>query len=124
MGSSLSGILAILFMDRLECGVIDLYNISNPYDRYVDDIYSQASDEKEADAFHSTMNSAHPRIQFEIEKPNTSLDGRSLSLLDFTVTIRPDGNTEFEFYKKKPIFMNYKSAIPKKTKRNIIRNEM
>ena len=124
MGSSLSGILAILFMDRLECGVIDLYNISNPYDTYVDDIYSQASDEKEADAFHSTMNSAHPRIQFEIEKPNTSLDGRSLSLLDFTVTIRPDGNTEFEFYKKKPIFMNYKSAIPKKTKRNIIRNEM
>ncbi|CAB3997609.1 Hypothetical predicted protein [Paramuricea clavata] len=126
MGSSLSGILAILFMDSLECGVIDLYNISNPYDRYVD-IYSQASDEKEADTFHSIMNSAHPRILFEIEKPNTSPDGRSLSLLDFTVTIGPDGNTEFEFYKKKakkPICINYKSAIPKKTKRNIIRNKM
>ena len=81
MGSSLSGILAILFMDRLERGVINLYNISNPYDRYVDEIYSQASDEKEADAFHSTMNLAHKRIQFEIEKPNNSPNGQSLSLL-------------------------------------------
>ncbi len=73
------------------------------------------------------MNSAHPRIQFEIEKPNSSLDGQSLSLslLDFTVTIKPDGDTEFEFYKKKakkPVFLNYRSAIPNKTKRSIIRN--
>ena len=128
MGSSLSGILAILFIDRLKPGVIDHYNISNPYDRYVDDIHSQASDENEADTFHSAMNSTHPRIQFEIEKPNTSLNGQSLSLslLDFTVTIKPDGDTEFEFYKKKakkPVFLNYRSAIPNKTKRSIIRNE-
>ena len=32
---------------------IDINNIPNPYDRYVDDVYSQASDEKEADTFHS-----------------------------------------------------------------------
>ncbi len=58
------------------------------------------------------MNSAHPRIQFEIDKPNASLDGQSLplSLLDFMVTIKPDGDTEFEFNKKKakkPVFLNY-----------------
>lgn len=88
---------------------------------------SQASNENEADLLHSVVNSAHPRIQFDIEKPNTSPNGQSLSLLDFTVTIKSDGKTQFEFYKKKakkPIFLNYKSAIPKKTKRNIIRNEL
>ena len=39
-------------MDRLKPGVIDHYHISNPYDRYVDDIYSQASDENEADTYY------------------------------------------------------------------------
>lgn len=32
MGSSLSGILAILFMDKLERGVLTLYNLTNPYE--------------------------------------------------------------------------------------------
>ena len=127
MGSSLSGMLAILFMNRLERGVLDLHHIPIPYDRYVDDIYSQAPDEKEADSFHEAMNSAHPRISFEIEKPTVSANGKSLSLLDFTVTIKPNGSTEFEYYQKKakkPIFVHYKSSLPSKTKRNIVHNEI
>ena len=91
-------------------------------------MYSQASDEKEADAFHSAMNSAHPRIQFEIEKPTTFPNGsQSLSLLDFTLTITPAGDTVFEFFKKKtkkPIFLNYRSATSNKVKKNVIYNEI
>ena len=33
MGSSLSGILAILFMDKLERGVLNLYHLADPYKR-------------------------------------------------------------------------------------------
>ena len=120
--------IAILFMNRLERGVLDLHHIPIPYDRYVDDIYSQAPDEKEADSFHEAMNSAHPRISFEIEKPTVSANGKSLTLLDFTVTIKPNGSTEFEYYQKKAkktIFVHYKSSLPSKTKRiNIVHNEI
>ena len=54
------------------------------------------------------------------------LRGLSLSLLDFKVTVSKDGKSSFEFYKKsakKPLFVHHKSAIPKKSKTNFIRNE-
>ena len=127
MGSNLSGILAILFMHKLESGVLNTYHPSTLYNRYVDDICNQAQDEHEADAFHLAMNSAHPKIKFEIEKPTESNNGLSLALLDFKVTIKTNGDTEFDFFRKsarKPIFVHYESAIPNKTKRNIIINEI
>ena len=79
-----------------------------------------------ADRFHHTMNSLHPKPKFEIEKPETTPNGLSLSLLDFKVTITEDGRNSFEFYKtsaKKPLFVHHQSAIPKKSKINFIRNE-
>ena len=68
----------------------------------------------------------HPNLKFEIEKPETSPSGLSLSLLDFKVIISKDGNSSFEFYKKpakKPLFVHHQSAIPTKSKLNLIRNE-
>ena len=127
MGSSLSGILAILFMHRLESGVLNTYQPPTSYSRYVDDTYNQAPDEQGADEFHLAMNSAHPKIKFEIEKPIQSDNGLSLALLDFKVTIKASGDTEFDFYRKsarKSTFVHYKSAIPGNTKRNIIKNEI
>ena len=79
-----------------------------------------------ANQFHSTMNNLHPKLKFEIEKPEITPSGHSLSLLDFKVTISKDGKSSFEFYKKtakKPIFVHHQSAIPKKSKINFIRNE-
>ena len=73
----------------------------------MDDIYNQAQDEHEADAFHLAMNSAHPKIKFEIEKLTESNNGFSLALLDLKVTIKTNGDTEFDFYRKsatKPTF--------------------
>jgi len=63
----------------------------SPYRRYVDDIYLQTTGEEMADQFHYTMNSLHPKLKFEIEKPEITPNGLSLPLLDFNVTISKDG---------------------------------
>ena len=124
MGSSISGILAILFMDKLETIALSSHLSISPYRRYVDHIYLQITGEDMADQFHHTMNNLHPKLKFEIEKPETTPNGLSLSLLDFKVTISKDGKSSFEFYKKsakKPLFVHHKSAIPTKSKTNVSR---
>ena len=119
MGSNISAILAILFIDRLE--TIALYK------RHVDDIYLQTTSEDMADQFHSTMNNLHPKLKFEIEKPEITPNGHSLSLLDFKVTISKDGKSSFEFYKKKNSKETNIRSPPisdtEKSKINFIRNE-
>ncbi len=91
----------------------------------MDDIYAQAANESDADCFHYHMNHQHPNIKFEIETPNLTSKGSSLSLLDFTVHLTEEGKAELEFYKKakKPLFVYHKSALLKHFKVNIIRNE-
>ena len=82
--------------------------------------------EETADHFHKIINNVHPDLKFEIEKPQTTPNGQSLSLLDFKVTISQDGNSSVEFYKKpakKPLFVHYQSAMPTKSKLNFIRND-
>ena len=126
MGSSISGILPILFMDRLERITLSSEWSLLPYKRYVDDIYIQAENEQAANNFHRHMNSLHPKIKFEIEKPTPSPHGHTLSLLDLTVTITHDGTSSFELYKKpakKPLFVHRQSALPMNHKMNIIQNE-
>ena len=100
MVSSISGILAILFMDKLESIVLSSNRTFSPYKRFVDDIYLQTTNEEKANEFHSTMNSLHPKLKFEIEKPTTSPEGLFLSLLDFKVTISANSEGSFEYYKK------------------------
>ena len=86
MDSSISSILAILFMDKLESIALSSHLMINPYKRYVDDIYLQTTNEETADHFHKIINNVHPNLKFEIEKPQTTPNGQSLSLLDFKVT--------------------------------------
>ena len=103
MGSSISGILAILFMDKLETIALSSHLSISPHRRYVDDIYLQTTGEDMADQFHHTMNNLHPKLKFEIEKPETTPDGL------FTITTRFQSHhierckaikSSFEFYKK------------------------
>ena len=49
MGSSISGILAILFMDKLDTINLSSHLMISPYKRYVDDIYLQTTNEETAD---------------------------------------------------------------------------
>ena len=101
IGSSISGILAILFMDKLETIALSSQLPINPYKRYVDNIYLQTTSEEVADQFHHTMSNLHPKLKFKIEK--LEITSSALGLLNFAkVTICKDGKCSFEFYKKKP----------------------
>ena len=96
----------------------------SPNKRYVDDIYLQTTNEETAHHFHHIINNVQP--SFEIEKPETTPSGLSFSLLDFKFTISKDGKSSFEFCKKpakKPLFVHHQSAIPTKSKLNLVRNE-
>lgn len=73
----------------------------------MDDIYLQTTGEEMTDQFQHTVNNLHPKLKFEIDKPEITPNGFPLSLLDFKVTISKDGKSSFEFYKnpaKKPLF--------------------
>ena len=124
MGSSVSAILAITFMNSLEKNILTTNNNIRIYRRYVDDICILTTDEENANQILLSMNAINPAIQFEIEHPNSN---NSLSLLDFTLTIcKQTGQHTFSFYQKsakKNLFPHYKSALPTQTKRNIIQNE-
>jgi len=125
MGSSVSAILAILFMHTVETQALSLLNNIDidVYGRYVDDIFLITRDREQAEHTLTTFNSVHPKIKFEIEFPKAE---KTLSLLDFTVSINSQGETEFDFYKKPArscIFMNGHTALPEGTKHNVIHNE-
>jgi hypothetical protein len=123
MGSNVSPILAIVFMDSLERIAIQSSTLIGFYSRYVDDIFCLGKDQETANTFKDIMNGQHPSIKFEIEHPT---DNKSLNLLDLQVTIEQNSSPVFKFYKKdakKDIFVHYKSALPTLMKKNIINNE-
>jgi hypothetical protein len=127
MGSSVSAILAILFMHTLETQALSSIRLQNIqidcYGRYVDDSYLIVKDLNAADRTLTIFNSINENIKFEIEFPSAN---NSLSLLDFKVTIGSEGEASFEFYKKaarSSIFMNGKTALPTTTKDHVIQNE-
>jgi hypothetical protein len=124
MGSSVSAILAILFMDTLERKALLSFTKLGFYARYVDDILALVEDRTAAVELLDTMNSQHTSIKFELEHPDNT---NSLGLLDFRITIDGNGELMFDFYKKKAkrdVFVNANSAIPYAAKVNIIKNEM
>ena len=123
MGNSVSAILAILFMDKLERQVIDTCQQIGLYKRYIDDTIILTTDRETAIVIFDKMNKLSQNIKFEIEHPD---DDNNLSLLDFNVMII-DGKTSFRFYKKlakKNTFPHERSAIPRECKNNTIKNEM
>ena len=122
MGNSISGLLAIIFMDSLErislkqCCNIGLYK------RYVDDILILTTTKENALNIYNTFNSQHPNIKFEIEHPKTN----SISLLDFSLAINMN-RTEISFYTKsakRNLFIHFNSAIPMTSKIHAIKNEI
>ena len=74
MGFSISGILAILFMDKIEIIALSSHLMISPSKRYVDDIYLQTTNEETADHFHHIINNVHPNLKFEIEKTRNNTE--------------------------------------------------
>ena len=127
MGSSVSAILAILYMGKVELRALNLLGTRVAfYARYVDDVVVLTKSRDEAEAIHETFNNIDPHIKFEIEHPTEDSTTKTLKLLDIALSIERDGTLSFDFYKKsakKPIFVNHKSALPTRNKRNYVKNE-
>ena len=124
MGSSISGILAITYMDQLERRALDICPSSIFFTRYIDDILMVTSSKEEATKITDKFQNIDSHIQFKIEHPDST---GSLSLLDFRIRILPTGKIHTSFYKKpttKNLFVHYGSALPLTAKTNYIRNEI
>ena len=88
MGCSLSGVMAILFMDTIEKAALRSFGNIGMFRRYIDDCFALVRNEDEAKQLLEFLNNQHPNIKFEIEFPES---GRTLSLLDFTTTFNISG---------------------------------
>ena len=97
MGSAISGIVAILFMDTIERRALSLFARCPLFRRYVDDCYVLVENAGDAQELHRLFNSQHPTIKFELEECQHEGETTSLSLLDVTVAIDPSGETSFNF---------------------------
>ena len=121
MGNKLSGLLADIFMDKLENSLIDRLLIPF-YSRYVDDCLLIVKDRDQASNIHDNFNAAHSTLKFEIEHPGNNCN---ISLLDFTMTIN-NGKVGFEPYTKparSSVMFHGTTALPTIMKNNVIQNE-
>ena len=121
MGNKLSALLAGVFMDRLEAPVVQQLNLPF-YMRYVDDCILLTKDDLEATLAFDRFNNVHHDVKFEMEKPS---NGRSLSLLDFTVSIVEGKATVQPFIKavRSDVMFNGNTALPTRMKNSIVINE-
>ena len=124
MGNSVSAILAILYMGHVEKNALNVIdNHVGLYVRYVDDVFCLTESATEANKIHSTFNNIDPHVKFEIEHAD---DTNTLKLLDVALNIKSEGEVHFDFYTKaakKPLFVNFKSALPTHSKMSYINNE-
>ena len=127
MGSSVSAILAILYMGHIESIALNkLCPSVGLYTRYVDDIFLLTKCKEEAEKVYDCFNSIDSNIKFEIEHPSTVDKTKVLKLLDVAIHVEETGVTSYEFYKKeakKPIFVNFRSSLPTRNKKHYIKNE-
>ena len=124
MASRLSGMLAILAMDRFEKN--NIYDTIRPvvYVRYVDDIGTVVSSIPEANQLLETLNSQHQTIKFELELP---AEDNYLPLLDAALKINHDGSLSHRLHTKsasKQIILHYDSHHPDTMKMAIVKNEL
>ena len=126
MGSAVSGIVAILFMEKIEERALSQFARCPLFRRYVDDCYALVGDAEDARELHDTFNRQHPAIAFDLENCRLEGDATSLSLLDLTVRINPSGEASFVFFTKdakSDIFVHKESAHSWSQKTAAIRNE-
>ncbi len=95
MGSSVSAILAILYMGKLELRALNLLGTRVAfYARYVDDVEILTGYRYEAEQIHETFNNIDPHIKFEIEHPSENSAIKTLKLLDVALNIERGGHVE------------------------------
>ena len=101
MGSSLSPILANLYMEYFEVSLLPSINIIGIkvvlWKRYVDDIFAllKLTEEQSLDEFLTALNSKEPSIKFTLERSNNN----SLPFLDVMLEYI-NGNFKTKVYRK------------------------
>ena len=126
MGSAISGLVAIIFMETVETQALQQFVHCPLYLRYVDDCYALVHDSNAARDLQACFNRQHPSIRLQLEDCQRDGDATSLSLLDLTVRIGAEGDASFNFYEKDArsgIFLHRDSALPWHQKAATIRNE-
>lgn len=118
MGSSTSGILPILLMDKLDNIPLSSQQFISPYKRYVDEIFLQITEAGAAKEFHKWTAYTYD-YKFGIEKPTKSADGISLSLGPKTGTVPSIFTKSQKIYS----FVHYQSVLRRYHTINFIRNE-
>ncbi|XP_052834550.1 uncharacterized protein LOC128251599 [Octopus bimaculoides] len=124
MGSSLSGLLAITYMNHLERRALNICRSCAFFTRYVDDILILTTFREEAERIFTTVSNTDMNIKFTIE--HLDITG-SPSLLDFKLNITEEGKIHTEFYRKaasRDMFVQYNSALPLGAKIVYARNEL
>lgn len=92
MGNSVSGILAMAYMSKIEGQIVNSLNIGLL--RNVDDILILTTNREEAETIFNVMNNCDPNIKFELKHLESA---NSISLLDLCVKIEKDGTSKFRF---------------------------
>ena len=114
MGSPLSVDLSGIFMTKLEKEVV---YPEKPilYERFVDDVFNRKKKNAE-DTLLPKLNAYHPKIKFTVEK-NLS------KFLDTKLQIE-NGIYKTSVNRNRKMPMHWSSKVPKKIKRNIIKNDL
>jgi hypothetical protein len=122
MGNRLSGLIAELFINKVEKETYAKLNINPIAFRYVDDLLIFTKGEDEARLIFNTFNNNPYGLKFTIELPVNN----EIPYLDFKIKIIDEGMVEFDFYRKptrKDNFVNANTALPSKCIDNIITSE-
>ena len=97
MGSSLSPVLAGLFMEYFESELLPtILDHPLPWYRYVDDVFSLWPDNQNFQDFFQKLNSLHPTIKFKYEFE----ENKCLPFLDVMVRKSLNNNLEFSVFRK------------------------
>ena len=122
IGSSISGILDISYMDQFESRALSICSSCIFFIRYIDDILIITSSSEEATDIYEKFQNIDWYIQFKIEHTDNT---GSLLLQDFRMEISPTGKIYTSFCRKtttKELFVHFKSALPLSAKTNYFRN--
>ena len=96
MGSSVSPIIADIFMEDLEDKTFGTYDATpRVWYRFVDDVISVVK-KHNAQGLLQHLNKQHGRIQFTIKMENSG----SLTFMDIRITRQPQGELTEEVYQK------------------------
>ena len=119
MGSPLAPLLANWFVSNLETDLLQKQDEPIMYCRYVDDIFSIFSNDKQANEFKQRLNNVHKDLIFTMETSTSN----QLPFLDIKIGIKENRFTTSIYTKPSNtnVVLNFDSCTPQSWKKNLIK---